>query len=163
MISHLPSASLARVLDIEREKEFFEYYGVLVGIIGKTKHKSLSDLAKRFEATVGHRIKIWEYGSSEIPDQRVALVAGGGNDPDVAKSVVDAGVKTYITGVTQKNPGWELSLKFHEICEENEINVIGCTHYSTEKFACIAVQKFFEKLGLPTEFVEDETNFIDYD
>ena len=84
MISHLPSASLARVLDIEREKEFFEYYGVLVGIIGKTEHKSLSDLAKRFEATVGHRIKIWEYGSSEIPDQRVALVACGGNDPDVA-------------------------------------------------------------------------------
>ena len=157
------TASLARVLDIEKEDEFFEYYGVLVGIIGKTEHKSLSDLAKHFEETVGHQIKIWEYGSSEIPDQRVALVAGGGNDPDVAKEIVDAGVKTFITGVTQKNPGWEPSLKFHEICEENRINVIGGTHYSTEKFACIAVTEFFKKLGIPAEFVEDEPNFIDYD
>ncbi|MFW9832999.1 MAG: Nif3-like dinuclear metal center hexameric protein [Candidatus Thorarchaeota archaeon] len=156
------TSSLARVLDIETEKEFFEYYGVLVGIIGKTEQKSLFNIAKQVEKTLGHRIKIWEYGSSEVPDQRVAVVAGGGNDPDVAQGIVDAEVKTFITGITQKNPDWEPSLKFHEICEENEINVIGGTHYSTEKFACIAVQKFFEALGLSSEFVEDEPNFLDY-
>jgi hypothetical protein len=81
-------------------------------------------------------------------------VAGGGNDPDVAKEIVDADVNTYITGVTQKNSNWEPSLKFHKICEQNGINIVGATHCSTEKFACIAAQKFFEKLGLPTEFVD---------
>lgn len=157
------TSSLARVLNIEAEKEFFEYFGVFVGIIGKTKQKSLLGLAKQVEDTVGHRVKVWEYGSSEIPDQRVALVAGGGNDPDVAQGIVDAGVKTFITGITQKNLDWEPSLKFHEICEENEISMIGGTHYSTEKFACIAIKKFFESFGLPSEFVEDEPNFLDYE
>ncbi|MFW9807432.1 MAG: Nif3-like dinuclear metal center hexameric protein [Candidatus Thorarchaeota archaeon] len=157
------TSSLARELSIETEKEFFEYFGVFVGIIGKTKQESLLDIAKQVEETVGHRVRIWEYGSSGIPDQRVAIVAGGGNDPDVALGMVDAGVKTYITGVTQKNPDWTPSLKFHEICEKNGINIVGATHYSTEKFACIAIQKFFEKVGLPAEFVEDEPNFRDYD
>lgn len=157
------TSSLARILDIETEREFFEYYGVLVGIIGKTKQKSLFDIAAQVEGIVDHRVRIWEYGPSEILDQRVAVVAGGGNDPDVAKEIVDADVNTYITGITQKNSNWKPSLKFHKICEQNGINIVGATHCSTEKFACIAAQKFFEKLGLPTEFVEDEPNFLDYE
>ncbi|MHA1949836.1 MAG: Nif3-like dinuclear metal center hexameric protein [Candidatus Thorarchaeota archaeon] len=156
------TASLARALEIETEKEFFEYFGVHVGIIGKTKWASLFDLVKQVKETVGHLLKVWVNGSSEIPDQRVALVAGGGNDPDLAQELAEEGIKTYITGVTYKNPDWEPGLKFHEICKDNKINVIAATHYSTEKFACIAVQEFFERLGIPSKFVEDEPNFDDY-
>jgi putative NIF3 family GTP cyclohydrolase 1 type 2 len=156
------TASLARALEIETEKEFFEYYGSMVGIIGRTKWRSMLDLAKQVKETVGHHVKVWEYGTSEIPGQRVALVAGGGNDPDLAQEIADADVRTYITGITRKNPEWEPGLKFHEICSKNKINVIAATHYSTEKFACIAVQEFFEKLGIPSEFVEGKPNFIDY-
>ena len=29
------------------------------------------------------------------------------------------------------------------------------THYSTEKFACIALCDYFEELGLNCEFIED--------
>ncbi|GAG76412.1 unnamed protein product, partial [marine sediment metagenome] len=35
-------------------------------------------------------------------------------------------------------------------------------HYSTEKFACIEVQKFFEELGVASEFLEDDPSFEDY-
>ncbi len=156
------TASLARALEIETEREFFEYFGVLVGIIGKTKWTSLFDMVNQVKETVGHQLKVWEYGSSKIPDQRVALIAGGGNDPDLAQEIADAGIKAYITGVTYKNPEWEPGLKFHEVCKEYKINVIAATHYSTEKFACIAVQDFFKKLDVPSEFVEDEPNFADY-
>jgi hypothetical protein len=61
-----------------------------------------------------------------------------------------------------KVPDYEPSLIFHEICKKNKINVIAATHYSTEKLACIAIQSFFESLGLPTEFVDDEPSFYDY-
>ncbi len=62
-----------------------------------------------------------------------------------------------------KNPDYEPSLRFHEICGEHKITVIAATHYSTEKFACIAIQKFFEELGVPSEFLEDAPSFEDYE
>ena len=156
------TASLARALKIETEREFFEYYGAMVGIIGKTECKTVFELSEIVKTLVGHKVEILSYGDPKISNQKVALVAGGGNDPDIAKEIVEAGVNTYITGITRKNPDWEPSLRFHEICEEHRINVIAATHYSTEKFACIAVQKFFKTLGVPNEFVEDAPSFDDY-
>jgi hypothetical protein len=38
---------------------------------------------------------------------------------------------------------------------------LGGTHYSTEKFACMAMTKYFEKLGLPSEFIEDAPGLAD--
>lgn len=157
------TASFARALEIETEMEFFEYFGAIVGIIGKTRFTSMLDLTKKVEETVGHRIKVWDYGSSGIPNQRVAIAAGGGNIPELALEIADAGVKTYITGVTMKSPDYEPSIRFHEICQENKINVFAVTHYSAEKFACISVQEFFENLGIPSEFIEDEPDFNDFD
>jgi putative NIF3 family GTP cyclohydrolase 1 type 2 len=157
------TASLARALEIETEREFFDYFGSLVGIIGKTECKTIFELSEKLKDLVGHTLKTWSYGDPKISNQRVALVAGGGNDPDIAQEIADADINTYITGITKKNPSWEPGLIFHEICQENRINVIAATHYSTEKFACIAVQKFFDALGMRSEFVEDTPSLYDYE
>ncbi len=156
------TVSLAQALEIETESEFFEYHGVKVGIIGKTECNSVFELSGRVKETVGHLLKTWAYGSMQIPNGMVALVAGGGNYPEIVEELAETDVRTYITGVTMKNPDYEPSLRFHEICQEHNINVIAATHYSTEKFACIAIQKFFEDLGLPSEFLEDTPSFEDY-
>ena len=157
------TASLARALEIETESEFFEYHGVLVGIIGKTNCKSIFELSGQVKDLVGHVLKVWNYGSPQISNRKVALVAGGGNYPEIAEELAETDVRTYITGVTMKVPDYEPSLRFHEICQENHINVIAATHYSTEKFACIAVQKFFDARGIPSEFLHDNPSFHDYD
>lgn len=156
------TVSLAQALEIETEREFFEYHGVKVGIIGKTECTSNFELAANIKETVGHLLKTWVYGSMQITNGNVALVAGGGNYPEIVEELAETDIKTYITGVTMKNPDYEPSMRFHEICQENKINVIAATHYSTEKFACIAIQKFFEDLGLPSEFLEDDPSFEDY-
>ena len=104
----------------------------------------------------------------EMPEEvkgsghKVAVVGGGGNYPQIAEELGELNIRTYITGVTMKVPSYEPSLIFHDICKSHGINVIGATHYSTEKFACIAVQKFFDTLGVPSEFVEDDPSFLDY-
>jgi putative NIF3 family GTP cyclohydrolase 1 type 2 len=157
------TASLARALEIESEREFFEYHGVMVGIIGKTKCETVVELAEKVKETVSHSVKAWSYGNPKISNQKVALVAGGGNYPEIVEELSATEIRTYITGVTTKVPSYEPSFIFHEICKEHGINVIAATHYSTEKFACIAVLKFFESLGLPSEFVEDEPSFDDYE
>ncbi len=157
------TVSLARALEIETEREFFDYFGVKVGIIGKTHCKSLSEMSEKVKDLVNHMVKVWGYGASEISNKKVALVAGGGNYPEIAEELAETDVKTYITGVTRKNPDYEPSLRFHKICRDNHINVIAATHYSTEKFACITVRKFFDTLGVPSEFVEDEPSLNDYE
>jgi putative NIF3 family GTP cyclohydrolase 1 type 2 len=45
-------------------------------------------------------------------------------------------------------------MEFHRIARENKINLVGATHYSTEKFACMAIAKYFAGLGIETEFIE---------
>ncbi len=144
--------NLAKALEITPEGEFYEYYGVKVGIYGKTDLKTPEELADKLSSRVGHKTKLWKYGSDEIQDQKVALISGGGNEIDIIQEILDLGINTYITGITAIN---EYSQKTHEFEKEKGINVIGGTHYSTEKFACIALCKYFEKLGLSCDFLED--------
>jgi len=153
--------SLAKGLGIEPVGEFAEFNNIMVGVIGKTECKSIHELAATVKDAVGHDVKLWNYGTDQIPNQKVAVVGGGGNYPQIAEELGESDIRTYITGVTMKIPSYEPSLIFHDICKTHGINVIGATHYSTEKFACIAIQKFFDKMGLHSEFVNDEPSFND--
>ena len=94
-------------------------------------------------------------------DNKIAVVAGGGNDPEILAEVAKLGINILVTGVTYPNKDYEPSLRAHEIAKENKINIIGGTHYSTEKFACIKMMEYFEKLGLLAEFLEDDPDFGD--
>jgi putative NIF3 family GTP cyclohydrolase 1 type 2 len=145
--------NLAKALGITIEGEFYEYYGVKVGVYGKTDLKKPEELAGRLKSVVGHKIKLWKYGSDKILKKKVAVVGGGGNNVEGIEEIIELGINTYVTGVTALN---DFSKKVHEFEKENEINIIGGTHYSTEKFACIALTEYFEKIGLNCEFIEDQ-------
>lgn len=147
------SKTLAEALDIEIEKPFAKDCGALCGVIGKTKYRNISDLQKQFSALLNHDTKLYMYGDLDIRDGRVAIIAGGGNAKDFVTEMIDNNVSTLITGITCKNARSEA---VHRLEQESGINVIGGTHYSTEKFACTAMCKYFSKLGLPSEFIEDE-------
>ncbi len=155
------TVSLARALGIPQDEEFCEYFGVKCGVIGKTNFKTINELAEKVEKTVGHQIKIFNYGIAEAKNQKVGLVAGGGNDPGIIKELVRLGINTYVTGVTKINESYMPSVEFHKVAKENGINVVSATHYSTEKFACMAMVNYFEKLGLPTQFISDEAGLVD--
>jgi putative NIF3 family GTP cyclohydrolase 1 type 2 len=148
--------SLAKAIGVQPERYFFEYGGVEVGVIGTIDLATLSELAERVNNAVGHDVKVCNYGSDVIIDSQVAVVGGGGGEPDIASEVADMGLNTYVTGITGIFETYPPSAQFHEVCKEKEINVIGATHYSTEKFACIAMVDYFKKLGLPAEFIEDD-------
>jgi putative NIF3 family GTP cyclohydrolase 1 type 2 len=145
--------NLAKVLRIIPEDEFCEYYGVKVGIVGKTKLDTSEELANKIASIVKHKVKLWKYGTNEIKDHKVALVAGGGNEVEVFREIVERKINIFVTGVTALN---NYSREAHEFAKENKINIIGATHYSTEKFACIAMCDYFKKRGLPCEFIEDK-------
>jgi hypothetical protein len=44
-------------------------------------------------------------------------------------------------------------MAFRRLAKRGRVNVMGATHYSTEKYACVAMVDYFHKLGLDAEFV----------
>jgi len=146
------TVSLAKKLNLKIEKKFAPYFGALCGIIGETEFDDVSELVKLFELAVGHRVSLYQNGLSEIKSHKVAVVAGGGNDLEILKEIFSEGINTFITGIAVKN---NHSLTAHDYAQENKINILGGTHYSTEKFACQSLCQYFQQLGLPSEFVVD--------
>ncbi len=152
------SVTFAKALGFKPEKPFAPYFGALAGVYGKTDLETVQDLRKLFQEVVEHEVSLYHYGDNEIKDKTVAVVAGGGNDISVLTEIVEAGINTFITGITLRN---EHSKTAHEFAENHKINILGGTHYSTEKFACISMVKYFKNIGLTSNYIGDKPIFED--
>ena len=141
--------SFAKALGLVVKKPFAPYRGGVAGLICETEFDNVADLKKKFSEVVGHDVSLYDYGSSTI-ENGVALVAGGGNDVEILEEVVANKVNVFVSGVTVKN---DYSKDAHEFAAKHKINILGGSHYSTEKFACIAMVDYFSGLGLEAEFV----------
>ena len=147
--------NFAKAVGIGMTDEFYEYHGVNVGIIGTTECQTITLLMQRFESAVGHEVVLYPYGAETIKDNRVALVAGGGNDAAVYPGLRERGINTYLTGIMNMKTGYQPSIDGHNSAKENGINVLAGTHYSTEKFACMKMVEYFSRLGISGEFIPD--------
>jgi len=145
------SVTLTKALGIKPEKSFAPYFGSLYGVFGRTDLATVQDLRNKFQEAVGHEVTLYNYGDNEIKDKIVAVIAGGGNNVDMLEDAAKTGVNTFVTGITVKN---EYSQKAHDFAEKHRMNILGGTHYSTERFACISMVDYFKKVGLPSEFIE---------
>ncbi|WP_346886984.1 Nif3-like dinuclear metal center hexameric protein [Clostridium sp. UBA1056] len=152
------SKTLADALDIEIEKPFKEYCGSLSGVIGKTKCKTVEELHSKFSEVLGHDTELYLYGDNHIGNGKVAIVAGGGNNKDTVYEMLENNVNVLITGISVNNESY---LEVHELEQKNCINVLGGTHYSTEKFACQRMCDYFEKLGITSTFIEGKPVYED--
>lgn len=155
------TSSLVKVLRIIPQKEFCEYYGVKTGIIGKINVDTIEEVAERLQQVVGHKIKLYHYGLSKIKSHRVALIAGGGNNPAIIPQLAKWGINLFITGVTRNDKNHPNSIKAHCLLKKFRINLLGATHYSTEKFTCLSLVKYFEKLRISCAFISDKPSLGD--
>ena len=151
--------TLADNLQIEIEKPAFLYYGAFCGIVGTTDCKTTGELHDRYSQTVGHKTSLYQYGDENIQGEKIAVCPGGGNAIFVIKEMMEHNIKTLITGLTIVN---DYSRETHEFEKVNQINVLGGTHYSTEKYAPMKMCEYFIDLGLQSEFIEDEPNLFDF-
>jgi len=152
------STTLAGVLGLTDLRPFLEYYGSLAAVYGKTELTTVQEMRDRFAAVLGHRTSLYQYGVDEIKNGIVAVAAGGGNLVEVHEEIAREGVNLLITGVTTRIIPTQ---KAHDYAHEKGINILGGTHYSTEKPACQAMCGYFQKLGLPSEFIEGTPGFED--
>ena len=148
--------TFAEIMGITAVEPFVEYLGGMVGIIGRTRCKTIQELGDVFCSAIGHAPQIYPYGSEVIRNGMVAVMPGGGEDMNIAPNVSARGINTLIVGVSNK-----IYLSNHSFEQTKGINLIGGTRYSTEKFACINMCNYFRKLGVPAEFVEDNPTLED--
>jgi len=151
----------AEALNMQIEKGCCLYLKALTGVIGKVQEKNVTDFQKRIENVIGHKSKIYAYGSDEIQNSNVGIVTGWGLDLEVLEEMHEAGINTFLTGFTRKLPLNKNIMSAHQFADKNKINLIGATHYSSEKFACIAMVEYFKRLGIKSEFIEG--NYSVYD
>ena len=89
---------------------------------------------------------------------KVAIVTGGGFVPHIVREAKEKGVKTYITGIitpTKSDYDKKYYPKAHKEIEKIGVNLIGCSHYLTEKWAMIYSLPYFEQF-CDSEFIEDK-------
>lgn len=147
------SKTLADALNIKIETPFVHYRGSLCGVVGKTACKNIDELQHLLSAALGHPVKLYRYGAGNIKDGRIGIVAGGGNMLDTVSEMIENNLHVLITGISSNSEAYS---EVHEYERKNHINVLGGTHYSTEKFACQKMCTYFERLGLSASFLEGE-------
>jgi putative NIF3 family GTP cyclohydrolase 1 type 2 len=148
------SVNLAKELQLQITGELCEYLGCKVGVICETDFMKLRDFALYVENIIGHAIKVRQYGDEIIQRKTVAVAAGGGCIDFVARELAALGINTFLTGCTRPIRSFKPNMEFHRIARKNKINLVGATHYSTEKFACMAMAKYFAELGIRAEFID---------
>lgn len=150
--------TLADSIKLNIERPAFLYCGALCGVVGTVAYESVNQLHEQYSIAVGHETSLYKYGDEDIRGERIAVCPGGGNASFVINEMIRNNIKILVTGVTIVN---DYSKDVHRLEKEYRINVLGGTHYSSEKFAPMKMCKYFEYLGLPAEFIEDTPKLYD--
>jgi putative NIF3 family GTP cyclohydrolase 1 type 2 len=151
------SKSLAQQIGLSDARPFFPACGGHLGMFGSIRGNSLQGMAK----TVGYglgldTVDLFDNGGEP---GLTAVVAGGGDQTDILKAAIECDCTTYITGTAVHRWDRDVVQKgnqdFHNLARETRVNLIGGTHYNTEKWAVRDVARFLEQSGIPARFVED--------
>lgn len=149
----------AKIIGLKVEEEFApegeRNPKLLLGLIGKVKDKSFDELVRRLNSTLHYKVKT-KKTSDDVG--RVAVVTGGGFVQELMQEAKDKGCKTYITGIITPNSSEYSKTNFPPTLvavEKVGINVIGASHYLTEKWAMEFSVPYFNQF-CRTEFIEDD-------
>lgn len=145
--------NLAKAIGVTPVETFYQQNQVNMGLICDSPYGTVTELADAIAAALGHPVKIYPYGDDELPGGRMALMGGGASNPAVYEELRQRGIKVFFTGMTTLQVPW--IARIHEAARAAEVTLIGGCHYSTEKYAPMAMVKFFEGLGLEAEFIEE--------
>lgn len=148
-----PGNSLAKAINAVPFDSFYEQNEVRMGVICTTPYSTTSELQKALTDAVGHPTKLYLYGKEHLRGNRIAIMAGGAKSTSVYEQLSHWETDIMITGVTDPNTPWVA--KIHEAAKNSGVSLLGGTHYSTEKFALIEICRYFNALGMPSEFISE--------
>ncbi len=152
------SISLSELCGVKVEKLFFDYFGSPVGVIGHIDPRDLKVFAEHVKRCLA-RPYVTVVACSNVVEE-VAVVAGSGDLPELLQEVYDSGCDTLLTGTVEHR--WsdpfvqEGNRKFHELNRTLRLNLIGGTHFATERPAMIKVTELIRCYGVDCSYCEDQ-------
>lgn len=148
----------AKVIGLKVEREFAEESEnnpeLYLGLIGTLEDPNFDALVKRLSKEFNYKVKTIKKNNKV---GKVAIATGGGFVPRVVSEAKMLGVNTYITGIITPNKSEydkENYPKNFKQINKLGINLIGCSHYLTEKWAMIFSLPYFSQF-CKAEFIED--------
>jgi putative NIF3 family GTP cyclohydrolase 1 type 2 len=152
------SFALAKLLEVSVESYFYDYFGAPTAICGHISRIAVKAFSDSVQSKLSRpTITLVEYRPFV---QKLAVVAGGGDLPDLLQMAFDLGCDTLLTGTIENR--WQVPIiqdanrDFHRLNKKLKLNLIGGTHFGTERPAMIEATKLFGTLGLKSEYLEDE-------
>lgn len=127
-----------------------------VGVIGSVIGQNLSILSRSISARLKHQVKLWDFNPGLV--KKIGIITGGGSEKRFLIEAKGHGIDTFITGVTKPNawpPSTQMIEDFFATAKKFNINIIGASHYLTEKWALELSMPYFSRLGVPAKFIED--------
>ncbi len=153
--SSLALASLMGLTVIER---FYDYFGEPTALVADAGEQDFQSFAELVRMKL-HRPSV----SVQMHHPRVrkiAVVAGGGDTPDFLEEAYDRGCDTVLMGTLENRwaipeiqDGHKLFLRLNDTLR---LNLIGGSHFGTERPVMIGVLTLFEGMGVPCDYCEDE-------
>ncbi len=135
------NASIVEAFGVQVEQAFAEYGHGFAGRIGSIAPTELDELVSRGRAVFGvDRVEIG--GGKPATIRRVAIVAGGGDDPELLEEAERRGAQAYITGewytrtlpVAQEEKEWVEANKAACLAyaHESGMALLGFSHAASE-------------------------------
>ncbi len=152
------AVALAAEVGIRPLEHFYDYFGRPTAVVGEVGGREVQDFAEHIrKCLLRPKISVAQHTPRV---RRVAVVAGGGDLPDVLQEAYDLGADTLLLGTLENRwavPGvQEAHEQFLRLNEKLKLNLVGGSHFGTERPAMIKVARLFERLGVPCEYCEDE-------
>ncbi len=148
-----PGVSLAKQMGLTPFDSFFEEGGSVMGVICTGSFRRADQVLEKVETLMGHKCRLYEYGGKDLKDGRIAIAAGGAEGTELYETLKNAGVTLFVTGVGTKEADW--FAPSHEAAAQAGVSILAAGHYSTEKFALMAMCEFFRERGIDAEFIEE--------
>ena len=152
-----PGVSLARAVGATPYNVFYEENGATMGLFCTGPWRTVQEVKKTAESALGHPCSLYQFGEEALEDGKIAIMAGGAGETDIFPLLRRKGIRLFFTGVTSPSVDWFTAS--HEAARAQGISLMGGTHYSTEKFAPMAMCRYFEERGLLAEFIEETPVF----
>ena len=149
--------SIATLLHLQNLQRFNPWFGSFAGIAGSLPEPiSLPHLLDAVRSALGVQ-DLWVSGYSDQV-HRIGIIAGGGADVEYMKEARDIGCDTYLSGDivnrVQTPNSIEKRNAFEQEKESLHLNLIGASHYATER--CVLIHEmtsFFQDHNLETFFI----------
>lgn len=159
------SVTLAQYCKIMIDELFFDYYGAPTALIGHVMEQPI-------DAFVSNVMRKLDRADLTVKRHRenvkiIAVVAGGGDIPEILQYAYDKGCDTLLTGTIVNR--WDLPFlqdankRMFESNKKLKLNLIGGTHYGTERPAMMNILDYFRKHDIQCNYLEDDglKNFRD--